>query len=265
MARLAIIGSTGLSAADFFDGPATPRTLDTSAGQVHAELGRAGEQELVFLKRSYDRPGVPPHAVAYRANTLALLELGVRYVLATSIVGSLTSTIAAASFIVVDQFLDFTKRRDHTLFDRRGFAFVDVTDPYCATMRGLLLAAADAAGIVVRPNGCYVSVDGPRYETRAEIEMYRRFGGDVIGMTNVPEVVMAREAGICYATIAYVSNMGAGLNANPITRLENYTATIDGAPQLRAILARSIALFQPDEACTCHAAPADFLSAAPPE
>jgi 5'-methylthioinosine phosphorylase len=265
MTRLAIIGSTGLSASDFIEGASTSLSVETGAGIVTVEVGQAGEYELVFLKRSYDRPGVPPHAVKYRANTLALMQLDVRYVLATSIVGSLTSSIAESSFIVVDQFLDFTKRRDHTLFDRHGFAFVDVTDPYCAHMRGLLLEAARDVGVPMRPNGCYVSVDGPRYETRAEIEMYRRLGGDVIGMTNVPEVVMAREAGICYATLAYVSNMGAGLNASPITRLENYAATIDGLPQMRSILTRSVSLFHPNDACACHAAAADFLSATVPD
>lgn len=260
MSRVAIIGSTGLSADDFID---EPRQIEvpTRAGSVVLHEGRRGSHDIVFLSRSNGRKGVAPHMVNYRANILSLIELGVRHIFATSVVGSLTSTIPAGAFVILDQFLDFTKQRPITLFDESGFAFVDVTDPYCPELRALLLRGAAAAGIPARPTGCYVTVEGPRYETRAEIEMYRGLGGDVIGMTNVPEVVMAREAGICYAALAFVSNMGAGLNASPITRAENFDATIAHAPRTKALLHETLDLFTIEGACYCAAAPADFLTA----
>jgi 5'-methylthioadenosine phosphorylase len=236
-------------------------TIDTSAGFVSVDIGRNGNWEGIFLQRSHGKPGVPPHLISYRSNILALKELGAQYIFATSIVGSLSTTIPAGSFLVVDQFLDFTKQRNLSVFDETGFAFVDMTDPYCPQLRTALINAARELNQMIRPMGCYVAVEGPRYETRAEIEMYRRLGGDVIGMTNVPEVVIARELGLCYATLAYVSNLGAGLNSAPVTRKENYHATLRGVPALRSLLKKTLDIFSPDDSCACRFANEDFLSA----
>ncbi len=262
MNRVAIIGSTGLEAGDFVHGAET-REIDTPAGTCRLEVGEGELGEIVFLQRSNGRPGVPPHAVNFRANVLALRRLEVDAVFATSVVGSLTTEIPAETLVVVDQFLDFTKARPFTLFDEGGFAFVDVTDPYCPRLREPLVGVAYQLGVAVRPNGCYVAVEGPRYETRAEIEMYRRLGGDVIGMTNVPEVVMAREAGLCYAALAFVSNLGAGLNETRVSQIDNQEATVRASETLAAILRAAIAAVPRDKTCSCASAVDLFFSAEP--
>jgi 5'-methylthioadenosine phosphorylase len=214
------------------------------------------------MTRSNGKVGVPPHAVNYRANIFGLKEIGVRCIFATSVVGSLTTSIEASTFVVLDQFLDFTKQRSITLFGDEGFAFVDVTDPYCPCLRDHYIKTMQHLGVRMRPQGCYVGVEGPRYETRAEIEMYRRLGGDVIGMTNLPEVVLAREAGLCYASIAFVSNLGAGLNANQISREDNYAATTASVATTKTILRTALSTFsQVTLECNCNYAAEDFLRA----
>jgi 5'-methylthioadenosine phosphorylase len=261
MLTAAIIGSTGLRPHDLLTDVET-RSVSVPTGPMAVAVGRADCREVAFLERSHGRPGVPPHAVDYRANALALKHLGVRCVLATAVVGSLSTTIPERALLVLDQFLDFTRRREATVFDGDGFAFVDMTDPYCSSLRAVLIEAARQLGVSVYPRGCYVGVDGPRYETRAEIEMYRRLGGDVIGMTSVPEVVMARELGLCYASLAFVSNMGAGLSPRSISRAENYAASVGAAPMLRRLLRRAVDLLPPDYACTCASLADDFVDGA---
>lgn len=260
MAKLAIIGSSGLSAEDFLTG-VQPVSVATDAGTVSLEVGHTDKWAAAFLRRSHGRPGLPPHAVNYRANILALKQLGVEYIFATSVVGSLSTTIPAGTLVVLDQFLDFTKQREITIFDEVGFAFVDMTDPYCPQLRSTLIRAAQNLREPVRPTGCYVGVEGPRYETRAEIEMYRRLGGDVIGMTNVPEAVMARESGLCYAATAFVSNLGAGLNDRRISQIDNRDATLGAIPALQRILGRALDGFEPDDTCACRSAVDLFFTA----
>jgi 5'-methylthioadenosine phosphorylase len=260
MHAVAIIGSTGLEAGDFM-ADAEIRQVDTAAGLATVCAGHAEGHSLIFLQRAYGRRGVPPHQVNYRANALALKSLGVQQILATSIVGSLTTTIPAKAVLVPDQFLDFTRRRDHTVFDEHGFAFVDMTDPYCERLRRTFIEAGHREKVPVLSRACYVAVDGPRYETRAEIEMFRRLGGDVIGMTNVPEVVMARELGMCYATLAFVSNPGAGIHSRPITRQENYIATLQAAPLVRRLLRAVMRALTSPESCTCAEFATDFVEA----
>src|SRR5690606_11331975 len=121
--------------------------------------------------------------------------------------------------VLVDQFLDFTKGRPATFFDGEGGRVVhlDMTDPYCPDVRCRLAEAAAREGIRVHNGGVYLCAEGPRYETRAEIRAFRLLGADVVGMTGVPEVVLAREAGLCYASVALVTNMAAGLTDDEVT------------------------------------------------
>lgn len=251
MSRIAIIGSRGISSADFIK-EAEHIKVETEAGMVPIIAGNFARHEIFFLNRSHGKPGVPPHSVNYKGNILALAKLGVHYLMTTAVVGSLSNDIPVGALLILDQFLDFTKQRDSTIFGSSGFSFVDTTDPYCPHLSSYLFKAAQELTLAVIPTGCYVGVEGPRYETRAEIEMYRRLGGDVIGMTNIPEVVMAREAGICYATLASVSNLGAGLNFGPIIIEAIAEEAQRKVPDILSILRRAVEMFSPASECPCR-------------
>ncbi|MCL6561681.1 MAG: S-methyl-5'-thioadenosine phosphorylase [Firmicutes bacterium] len=221
-AKVAIIGGSGVYQLPGLSG-LVGRTVETPYGEVELWEGEGPDGvPLVFLNRHGRAHRIPPHRVNYRANLWAVKALGCHRVVATGAVGSLHRALVPGWLVLVDQFLDFTKARPATFFEggEGGVIHTDVTDPYCATLRRHLAEAAQALGFPYWERGTYVATEGPRFESRAEIEAFRRLGGDVVGMTGVPEVVLARELGLCYATVALVTNLAAGLSANPLTHEE---------------------------------------------
>ncbi len=219
--KVAIIGGTGL-----YENPRLEKPekviVETRFGRALLYRGRHREQEIYFLARHGAGHGLPPHLVNYRANIAALKILGIDAVLATAAVGSLRQEMAPGDLVVIDQFIDFTRGRPSTFFEGggAGVVHIDMTEPYCPALRGAFLRAGEALGEDIVDGGCYVCTEGPRFETPAEIAMFARWGGDLVGMTNVPEVVLAREAGLCYATITLVSNYAAGISAAPLSHQE---------------------------------------------
>lgn len=251
--RLAVIGGTGVYDPSMLVDVREERR-ETPYGAALVRLGRfaATGEPVAFLARHGAGHSVPPHQVNYRANLLALKDLGVERVLATAAVGSLTRDVAPGTFVLVDQFLDFTKGRPSTYYENgRGVAHVDVSDPYCPELRALLGEAAAEMDIPVRAGGTYVCTEGPRFETPAEIRMYAGFGGHVVGMTGVPEVVLARELSLCYATIAMVTNCAAGISPTPLTHSEVLAVMNANAARLRALLGRVLGGIPRERACAC--------------
>lgn len=166
----------------------------------------SGDTELVFLPRHGRGHRLTPSEVPYRANLWALKSLGVSWVISVSAVGSLREDIAPGDVVLVDQFIDRTRSRVNTFFGEGCVAHVSFGDPVCDTLRGYLRDAAVEAGATVHERGTYVVMEGPAFSTRAESEMYRRWGADVIGMTNLPEAKLAREAELSYATLAMATD-----------------------------------------------------------
>jgi 5'-methylthioadenosine phosphorylase len=214
----AIIGGTGVYDPGALEAAGEER-VDTPWGEVHLQRGRRAGADLFFLARHGADHSVPPHRVNYRANIWALRELGVERILATAAVGSLNREMEPGAFVAVDQFIDQTRGRPGTFFDDR-VVHTDLSEPYCTQMRQALAGAAQEMGIHLLSTGCYICTEGPRFETPAEIRAYRRWGADLVGMTGVPEVVLAREAGICYATVAQVTNYAAGVSPRPLSHQE---------------------------------------------
>jgi 5'-methylthioadenosine phosphorylase len=234
-----IIGGTGFYS---LEGQGKAAVVTTPHGPVEVSRTRLGETEIAFIARHGGKHSVPPHRVNYRANISALKQLGVTNILASASVGSMSSAMPPGSLVILTQFLDFTKARASTFFDGEGGEVVhtDMTDPYCPHLREELQAAAAALGEGLRATGTYVCAEGPRFETRAEIEMFRRLGGELVGMTNVPEVTLAREAGICYAAVAAVTNWAAGIAAEPLKHEEVSDFMSTQTPRLRAVFARVV-------------------------
>lgn len=174
---------------------------------------------VAFLARHGRGHRLLPSEVPYRANVYAMKQLGVKYLLSLSAVGSLRADFKRLDMVLPDQFIDFTKRRDSSFFGQGAVAHVSMADPVCATTVGVLARAvrcvlqqdADAASaatesVTLHTGGTYVCIEGPQFSSRAESEMYRTLGGGVIGMTNLPEAKLAREAQMAYATLAMVTD-----------------------------------------------------------
>lgn len=235
------------------------RLVVTPYGSVPLTAGEVGGRSIWFLNRHGPEHQIPPHRVNYRANVWALWQVGVRAVLATAAVGSLDPALAAGTLLLADQFLDFTRARCGTFFDGPGAPLpgvrhTDVTAPYCAGWHRVLMAAADGAGLQVVPSGTYVCTEGPRFETAAEIRAFHQLGGTVVGMTGVPEVVLARELGLCYAAVCLVTNLGAGLGTGPLTHQE-VTAVVARQQQAMADLLAAALPEGGRAPCHCPGAP----------
>jgi 5'-methylthioadenosine phosphorylase len=201
---IAIITGTGMS--EQFD-LTRPSTVRTPFGKTTAYYQ---DGEYVVVPRHGAGHGLPPHAINYRANIAALEKLRVKKVIATSAVGSMDRGFRVGEIGLIEQFLDFTKRRQMTFFENR-VVHTDVTNPYSSRLNLELLASAKQMGLDVRTHLVYVCVEGPRFETAAEIKMYKILGGDVVGMTGVPEVVLANEKKLEYASVAIATNWAAGM------------------------------------------------------
>ncbi|HVN76667.1 MAG TPA: MTAP family purine nucleoside phosphorylase [Thermoanaerobaculaceae bacterium] len=191
-----------------------PREVETPFGAVAVELATLGGAEVVFIPRHGKGHTISPREISYRGNVWAMRALGVERILATSVSGSMVPQWGPGALVLVEQFLNFTSGRSDTYYPMDGrLAHVDVTEPYCPTLRAQLQACARRHGIDLASGATYACMNGPRFETRAEVEMVRRLGGHLLGQTNYPECVLARELAICYATVGVVSNYAAGMQA----------------------------------------------------
>jgi len=205
---IGILGGSGLYEIEGFD-KAEERRVETPFGEPSDALvgGTLGGRRVWFLPRHGRGHRLLPHEINHRANLWALRELGVRYAVSVSAVGSLREAYAPRDVVLPDQFFDRTSRREaHTFFGRGIAAHVAFADPISVGLRGILREALGAEGARVHDGGVYVNMDGPAFSTRAESETNRRLGFDVIGMTNLPEAKLAREAEIALATMAMVTD-----------------------------------------------------------
>ncbi len=196
--------------------------LFTEAEEVHIEtpygnpsdvitIAELGGQSVAFLPRHGRGHRLPPHQIPYRANLWAMKELGVERILAPCAAGSLDPSVQPGAIVLVDQFVDRTSGRTHTFYDGPGATHVAGADPYCPQLRRALHQVGQRLGLDIRAKGTMVVVEGPRFSTRAESAWFRSMGWQVVNMTGYPEVTLARELELCYATIALITDYDAGL------------------------------------------------------
>jgi len=259
MPKIAIIGGTGVYDPRILE-DITEHRLSNRYGEVKYITGRYAGEEMVFLARHGTDHSVPPHLINYRANVWQLKELGVERVIATAAVGSLNIDMKPGSFVIADQFLDFTKGRLATFYDggELGVVHSDMTEPYCPVIRNSILQAGLEQGFIIHDGGVYVCTEGPRFETAAEVKMYQRLGGDLVGMTSVPEAVLARELGICYATICMVTNYAAGISTQRLTHKEVLDAMALATNNLKALFMTAITHLPEARDCECNNILADI-------
>ncbi len=204
-----IIGGTGLGdalAEQITD--AEVHDVDTPFGKPSEAIliGRFGNRTVAFLNRHGKGHKLSPSEVPFAANIFALKKLGVHTIISSGAVGSLRREIAPGDLVIVDQFIDKTFRRQSSFFAGYGAVHCEMSEPVCGQLRKLLCEAADTIDIKTHSSGTYICMEGPQFSTRAESLMHRKWGGDLIGMTGMPEAKLAREAQICYALIALPSD-----------------------------------------------------------
>ncbi len=208
MARIGVIGGSGLYQIEGLENPEWV-TVESPWGEPSDQVltGAIGGTEVAFLPRHGRGHRLSPTTINYRANIDALKRLGVTDVISVSACGSFREAMAPGDFVLVDQFIDRTVNREKTFFGTGCVGHVSIAEPVCARLRAALAGAAARAGVNVHDGGTYLVMEGPQFSTLAESRMYREvWRADVIGMTNMPEAKLAREAELCYATVAMVTD-----------------------------------------------------------
>ena len=218
-------------------------------------LGQLGGRGVAFLARHGRGHRIPPTAINYRANIYALKSLGVSRVFSVSAVGSMKESIKPGHLVLPDQFIDRTTQRVGTFFDQGVVAHVAFSDPTCPRLSDVLAKASQEEGATIHRSGTYVCIEGPQFSTRAESKLYRQWDVDVIGMTNIPEAKLAREAELCYATIALVTDYDCwheteeAVSVGAIISIMKHNVEV-----AQRVLRRSLDLVQGLAPCPCQSA-----------
>jgi len=252
-AEIGVIGGSGfysfLSAAQEvsvstpFGDPSDPLTVGEVAGRRVAFLPRHGRDHRF-----------PPHRVNYRANLWALRALGVRQVLAPCAVGSLRAELAPGTIVVPDQVVDRTWGRASTVFDATGpVVHLPFADPYCPRGRDAVMQARGSSPLAVVDGGTLVVVNGPRFSTRAESRWHAAAGWSLVGMTGMPEASVARELGLCYTSVALVTDLDAGVESGEgVTHAEVMAVFGRNVEHLKSLLTAAVAGLPRDDRCPCQ-------------
>ncbi len=252
-AEIAIIGGSGVYSIGALEGASTTVVSTPYGNSPEIVIGRLGERRVAFLPRHGKGHTAPPHLINYRANLWALHELGVKRVFATTACGSLNPRMRPGELALLYQFIDFTKRRPQTFYEggKGGVVHIDVAEPYCLELRDTLRKTAKGLKLKLHLRATYGCTEGPRFETAAEIKALRRLGCDLVGMTNVPECVLARELEICYAAVAVVTNFAAGISKAKLTHAEVAKLMKENIGRVQKLLFRAIPRVPEKRSCAC--------------
>ncbi|NVM43984.1 MAG: S-methyl-5'-thioadenosine phosphorylase [Candidatus Lokiarchaeota archaeon] len=205
-ADLAIIGGTG---SDISLDNVEEIKVYTPYGSTSAAItiGDFKGMKIAYIPRHGIDHSIPPHKINFRANIWALKKLGVKFIISPSAVGSLKKTHSKGNFILVDQYIDRTKKRTETFYEGGQLCHIEQADPYCEYLNNLFFETGQEMNLDIQKGGVYICIEGPRFSTRAESQMFRQWGGDIVGMTTYPEVVLSAEKEICYCCVAMVTDL----------------------------------------------------------
>jgi 5'-methylthioadenosine phosphorylase len=226
--------------------------------------GTLGGVRVVFLSRHGRGHRTNPTSINYRANIYALKSMGVTHVISVSAVGSMKESIHPGDVVLPDQFIDLTKHRISTFFDEGIVAHVGFAEPICRWLADALENSGRSVGARLHRGGTYVCMEGPQFSTKAESRLYRQWGVDVIGMTNMPEAKLAREAELCYATVALPTDYDCWHETEEAVTVEAILATLYKNVELaKQLLKAVVPTLQPDRACGCQQALGNAIVTAP--
>jgi 5'-methylthioadenosine phosphorylase len=255
-AEIGIIGGTGLYDTKLLRN-AKEITVDTPYGAPSDSItiGELGDRHVAFLPRHGKKHTIRPTDVNSRANIFALKKLGVQRILAPSTVGSLKEEYKPGEIVFVDQFIDRTTRREQSFYtaSEKRVCHISVAEPMCPELRRILIEVAKDMGIRAHDTGTYVCVEGPRFSTKAESRMFKAWEADVVGMTLVPECVLAREAEICYASIATVTDYDVWKD-HPVC-VDDIIATMKAnIENVKRIIVEAVTKMPKERGCECKGA-----------
>lgn len=221
-------------------------------------LAEVAGRQVAFLPRHGKDHRLPPHKINYRANLWAMKELGVTRVIGPCAAGSLQPEVAPGDLVVTDQFVNRTWGREDTYFEGPLVTHISAADPYCPELRPLAVEAAREAGFRTHDGGTVVVIQGPRFSTRAESREFQARGWQVINMTQYPEVILARELGMCYVNLALITDYDAGLEGHPEVKPVSHQEVLrvfrENNDRLRELLKGLIARVPRDRGCACGTA-----------
>ena len=264
-AEIAIIGGSGL-----YDIEGLRRVKELSIKTPFGPpsdkvvIGELEGTRIAFLSRHGRGHRINPSEINYRANIYALKSIGVSRVISVSAVGSMKESIKPGDVVLPDQFIDLTKRRVSTFFEGGIVAHVAFGDPVCPSLSAVLFDAARGVGATVHRGGVYVCIEGPQFSTKGESRLYRQWGASVIGMTNLPEAKLAREAELCYATLALATDYDCWHETEDAVTVESILATLRQNVTLAKRLLRAAMTAVADvKSCSCHRALQDAIITAP--
>lgn len=211
-------------------------------------------KRVAFLPRHGREHSVPAHAVNYRANIWAFKELGVKEIIAPCSCGSLQTQLQPGDFVILDQFIDRTRGRQDTYFSGPETHHISAAEPYCSRMRALAIQQGEAQGIRIHPTGTMVVIQGPRFSTRAESAWFTREGWDVVGMTQYPEAILARELGICYTGIALVTDYDTGIaqGREPVSIEEVFRVFHENVGKVQDLIRAIVPHLGGERPCECQ-------------
>jgi len=216
-------------------------------------IGEYKGRKVAFLARHGKKHTIPPHSINFRANIHTMKELGVTRILAPQAVGSLKEEYAPGDLVICDQFIDRTWGRQKTFYDKGQVCHISVADPFCEELRDLLVQGCNDLKYSHHPKGTYVCIPGPRFSTRAESLLYRQWNADVIGMTLVPECILAREVEICYSSIAMVTDYDCWKEGS--VTLEEVVRTMkENNDKVKGLIENVIPKIPEERKCPCKSA-----------
>jgi 5'-methylthioadenosine phosphorylase len=253
-AEVGIFGGSGFYS--FAEGAVEEVWIDTPYGPPsdRVALCSIAGRKIAFLPRHGREHTLPPHAVNYRANIWAFHSLGIQRVIAPSAVGSLNAQIHPGAFVVNDQFVDRTSGRRDTFYDGPAVTHISTAEPYCPHLRALAIETITEQNIPVRGSGTVVVIQGPRFSTKAESRWFTSMGWDIVNMTQYPEIVLARELGMCYVTISLVTDYDAGVTADGQTHVEavDVVAVLKkNTENIKAVLGAMLKRLPMERTCDC--------------
>ena len=229
-------------------------TVDTPFGSPSDSIiiGKLAGVKLAFLPRHGVGHVIPPSEINFRANIFAMKKIGVERIISVSAVGGMKENMPPGHFVVPHQFIDRTYKRISTFFAEGMVGHVSMADPVCLSTAGTLFNAAQKAGANVHEGGTYICIEGPQFSSRAESLLYRQWGVDIIGMTNVTEAKLAREAGICYSTLALVTDFDCWhIDEEPVTLEAVLEIMHKNVEQAQKVIKELIPMLGSIEPCSC--------------
>lgn len=215
------------------------------------KIGEISGMGIAFLPRHGTPHHIAPHKINYRANIWGFKELGVERIISVNAVGGISPEMTPGDIVVLNQIIDMTEGRKSTFYDKEEVVHVDFTEPYCPEIRDAIKEAGEKTKTPIKTSATYMCSNGPRLETAAEIKAFSILGSDVIGMTGMPEAILARELGICFSGIAVITNYAAGISKNSLTTKEVVDTMQASSEKVKKILKEAAVLIPKKRNCRC--------------